>query len=50
VAFDIYENPPLNTSTDKTTWEEQKLVVDNISRKGSIYVAEIEMSLQTGFS
>ena len=27
----------LNTSTDKTMWEEQKLVIDDISRKGSVH-------------
>ena len=37
MAFNIYENSPLNTSTDKTMWEEQKLVIDDISRKGSVH-------------
>ena len=38
-AFDIYENSPFNTSTDKTMWdsEEQKLVIDDINRKGSMH-------------
>ena len=36
-AFDVYENSPFNTSTDKTMWEEQKLVIDDINRKGSMH-------------